>query len=132
MLSFVRQLRQQNIFTFGQMRAGDEDGEQAFCNLLTIASFLDTVLFQLYLHRVLHVMHIFTQSYLHYDVIYLNPVVAAACRPLILPLFWITLDKEPYYLGVSAVSSVSACHRPTIEVHRLMGLQFSLCLASLD
>ncbi len=53
MLSFVRQLRQQNIFTFGQMRAGDEDGEQAFCNLLTIASFLDTVLFQLYLHRVL-------------------------------------------------------------------------------
>ncbi len=31
-----------------------------------------TVVFRPYLHGVLHIMHIFTQSHLHYDVSYLN------------------------------------------------------------
>ncbi len=62
MLPFVRQLRQQNIFMFGQMRAGDEAGERAFCNLLTITSFLDNAFASLLTSTVrsLPLSHIFS------------------------------------------------------------------------
>ncbi len=45
-----------------------------------------TVVFRPYLHGVLRIMHIFTQSHLHYDVIYLNRQ-SGACRTEILLLY---------------------------------------------